>query len=542
METGVVNANGAGKSSPSSGAGSESRLAIDLIGEVAVRRDGETLPLPQSKKCRALIAYLAVTARPHRREALCELLWEVPDDPKGALRWSLSKIRRVLGDALIADRDSVAIDAGLLSVGVTELCQAAGGLDSRSTEELERLASWHEPAFGQDLDLPRCPEFQGWLIAVREDVRRAQLALLGELASRLSAEPERALPFARRRIALDPLDEQARLDLLAVLIAAGRSDEAERQRLLAVEVLKEAGIPVPAGLAGALRNAQPEAERARPSFQRIQFCTSADGTRIAYSAVGSGPPLVKTANWMGHLEFEWESPILRHWLVELSRNRTLVRYDARGNGLSDRRPADLSLDAFVEDLEAVTGTLAEESFDLIGISQGAPVAIAYAARHPERVRKLVLFGGFATGWCHSPKAEVKAQWNAMITLTEVGWGTDNPAFRQMFTSLFLPRATREQQGWFNELQRVSATPSEAQRLQRAIGEFDASGLLDQVRAPTLIFHSRDDAIVGFGAGRHLAKNIKGAEFVGLDSENHLPLEDEAAWTAFVEQLRDFLAR
>ena len=546
METGVENAGAAGGSpistSADEGPAYQKRLEISLIGELSVRQGGETLALPRSRKCRALIAYLAATARPQRREHLCELLWEVPDDPRGSLRWSLSKIRRVLGDALIADGELVSIDRQAATIDAAELLGVAEPLDTIANEELERLAGRCDQAFGQDLDLPRCQEFEGWLIAVREDVRLAQLALLAELVRRLRDDPDRALPFARARVACDPLDERARLDLLEVLAAAGRTDEAERQRRLAVDVLKDAGIAVPTALSRPFRKPEAAVPPARPQIQRIQFCTAPDGTRIAYSRVGSGPPIVKTANWMSHLEYEWQSPILRHWLVELSREHSLVRYDARGNGLSDHGAADLSLDAFVQDLETVTASLAGERFDLVGLSQGCAVAIAFAARHPERVRKLILYGGFPSGWRHHPSEEVQKQRQAMITLTEFGWGLNNPAFRQLFTSLFFPKAPPEAADWFNELQRVSASPREAQRLQLAVAEFDVRDQLAAVKAPTIVFHCRDDAMVSLANGRRLAAGIPGAEFVGLDSENHLLLEDEPAWPVFVAHLRDFLAR
>lgn len=521
---------------------SEPSLTIGLLGELSVRRGAEVLELPRSRKCRALIAWLALSARPQRREALCELLWDVPDDPKGELRWSLSKIRRVLGDALVTDRETVAIDRRAVAVDIAALLDAAPRVDSLDTAALEPLAADGPQTFGEDLDLPRCPAFQTWLIALREDVRRAQLAVLGTLVGRLDQEPERALPYARRRIALDPLDEGARLALVRILVAAGRGEEAERQRVLAIDVLKENGVPIPLELSRTARPTDSAPRSERPKFQRIQFCTAPDGTRLAYAVSGSGPPLLRSANWMSHLEFEWENPFQRHWLTELSRKHSLIRFDARGNGLSDRNPADLSLDAFVSDMATVADTLGDQTFDLVGLSQGCGVAIAYAARHPDRVRKLVLFGGFSAGWCHSTSEEVRAQWNAMITLTEVGWGTDNPVFRQMFTSLFLPNSTTEQQGWFNELQRVSASPHEAQRLQRAIGLFDVRPLLAEVRTPTIVFHCRGDQVVPFDAGRRLASKIEGAEFVGLDSDNHMPLEGEPAWMMFVERLREFLAR
>jgi pimeloyl-ACP methyl ester carboxylesterase/DNA-binding SARP family transcriptional activator len=511
------------------------RLAIRLLGPIGVRRGGETPALPRSRQCRALLAYLAMAPRPQRREHLCDLLYELPDDPRGALRWSLSKLRPLLGDALQADRDMVGIDPAAVAVDARAL--TAPQAIKLPTPQLEALA--HGGAFADGLDLPRCPDFQSWLYAVREDVRRARLAVLSELVGRLRGEPEQALVHARARAALDPLDEAARADLVALLAASGRGEEAELQRKLAAAALDEAGIPVPDAL---LRPRAPAAPPAAASgVQRIGFRTAPDGTRIAWSAAGAGPPLVKTANWMGHLEFEWESPLLSHWLHELSHANTLIRYDARGNGLSDRHPADLSLAAFIADLEAVTAPLSEP-FDLVGISQGAPVAIAFAARHPGRVRRLVLFGGFASGWRHSRTPEIPAQWEAMIALAGLGWGRNNPAFRQMFTSLFAPRAGPEQADWFNELQRVSAAPQEAQRLLAAIGAFDVSDLLGAVRAPTIVFHCRADALVPFGAGRHLAANIAGAEFVALESDNHLPLADEPAWAVLVERLRHFLAR
>lgn len=517
------------------------RLAIQLLGGMAVLRGNEPCSLPRSKKCRALIAYLAATGRPHRRERLCELFWELPDDPKGALRWSLSKIRPLLGSALIADREWVRIETAGLAIDAAELIAAKDRLQAIATAGLERLAERCGAVFCDGLDLSRAQEYQTWLIATREDVRQAQLGLLDELSRRFENDPARALPYARKRVECDPLSEQARLALVETLARSGRRQEADQQRALAVEVLGEAGIAAPSGLLRRPKDGGAPARQKAPR-QKVQFCTAPDGTRIAYSKVGEGPPIVKTANWLGHLEFEWESPLLRHWLLELSRGRTLVRYDARGNGLSDRSPEKLSQDTFIEDLETVVDAAALGAFDLIGISQGCVPAIAYAVAHPERVRKLVLFGGFAAGWTHHESAEIHAHWEAIITLTGAGWGKDNPAFRQIFTSLFAPRASSEQADWFNELQRVSASPTQAQRLLRTMGSFDVRPLLDRLQPPTLIFHCRDDALVPFGAGRHLAANIPGAEFVALESDNHLPLEDEPAWPVFVERLREFLSR
>ncbi|MGP1351711.1 MAG: alpha/beta fold hydrolase [Parasphingopyxis sp.] len=275
--------------------------------------------------------------------------------------------------------------------------------------------------------------------------------------------------------------------------------------------------------------------------QRVEFCTAADGTGLAYSCVGDGPPLVKTANWLNHLEYEWESPIWRHWIHELAREHTLLRYDERGNGLSDWKVEDISFDAFVQDLETVVDATGLDRFPLLGISQGCAVSIAYAVRHPERVKCLILHGGYAMGWKVRSDSEELARREAMMTLTKSGWGQDNPAYRQMFTSLYVPEASHEEADWFNKLQRISASPEAAIRLQDALARIDVRDLLAQIEVPTIVFHSREDAVVPFDAGRYMAKKIPGARFVALDSKNHLLLGHEPAWGRFVATMRGFLA-
>ena len=274
--------------------------------------------------------------------------------------------------------------------------------------------------------------------------------------------------------------------------------------------------------------------------QQVRFCTASDGTRLAWSSVGAGFPLVKTANWLNHLEFDWESPVWRHWLRELTRDNRLIRYDERGNGLSDWEPPDLSFDSFVDDLESVVDAAGLDQFDLLAISQGAPVAIAYSLRHPGRIRRMVLLGGYARGWALRLQGEDLARREAMVTLTQTGWGSDNPAYRQMFTSLYIPGGTHEQLGWWNELQKVSATPTNAVKLQRVLATIDVTALLGQVTVPTLIAHARHDHVIGHSAGEELAAGIPGARFVTLESANHVLLEHEPAWQAFLAEMRRFL--
>jgi pimeloyl-ACP methyl ester carboxylesterase len=257
--------------------------------------------------------------------------------------------------------------------------------------------------------------------------------------------------------------------------------------------------------------------------------------------MGSGPPLVKTGNWMTHLEFDFETPIWRHLYRELSRDHTLIRYDARGNGLSDR-DVEVSFETYVTDLETVVDATGLDRFALLGISQGCSVSIAYAVRHPQRVSHLILFGGYAIGWAKRARTPAeKEQGAAMLTLVRLGWGQENPAFRQLFTSQFIPGGTKEQADWFNELQQISATPEDAKRHLVANGNTDVSELLAQVSVPTLVMHSRDEVRVPFDQGRQLAAGIAGARFVPLPSRNHLILEDEPAFPKFLQEIRTFLA-
>ena len=311
------------------------------------------------------------------------------------------------------------------------------------------------------------------------------------------------------------------------------------------------------GLAAKEIEALPEPEGARPTVdqanaairqpepryeQEIHFCTTEDGVRLAYSHIGSGPPLVKTGNSMTHLEFDLETPIWRHFYRELSRDHTLIRYDARGNGLSDRDVEEVSFETFVTDLESVVDAIGLERFALLGISQGCAVSIAYAVRYPQRVSHLILFGGYPVGWAKRARsAAEKEQGAAMLTLVRLGWGQENPAFRQLFTSQFIPGGTKEQVDWFNELQRISTTPEDAARNLIATGDTDVSALLAQVSVPTLVMHSRDDARVPFDQGRRVAAGIPGARFVPLPSRNHLILEDEPAFPKFLQEIRAFLA-
>jgi len=284
-------------------------------------------------------------------------------------------------------------------------------------------------------------------------------------------------------------------------------------------------------------------KRSTPSLQNqtIRFCKTPDGVRIAYATVGSGAPLVKAANWLTHLEYDWNSPIWHPFLAEMARDHLLVRYDERGNGLSDWQVEDLSFESFVRDLETVVDALALKRFAVLGVSQGCAVSIAYAVRHPDRVTHLVLHGGYAKGWRRRANEQEIRRREALLTLVRDGWGADVPAFREVFTSLYVPDGDEQQKHWWTELQRVCTSPENAVRLMDEFANIDVTGLLPMVTVPTLVLHCRAEAVVPFDAGRQIAGGIAGARFVPLDSHNHIVLAQEPAWPKFVGEIRAFLA-
>jgi pimeloyl-ACP methyl ester carboxylesterase/DNA-binding CsgD family transcriptional regulator len=275
--------------------------------------------------------------------------------------------------------------------------------------------------------------------------------------------------------------------------------------------------------------------------QTIRFTRSSDGVRLAYAESGSGPPLVKAANWMSHLEFDWHSPVWRHWFGFFCSHNRLIRYDPRGCGLSDWDAEDLSFAAQVADLEAVVDAAGVERFVLVGISQGGSVAAEYARRHPQRVTRLVLYGAFARGW-NRRGDESARQFKALTDLMRSGWGQDNPAFRKLFTTLFIPEASEEQERWFSDLMRITSRPEIAARISQAAAEIDVVETLAELRVPTLVMHACDEAVIPFSEGRVFAAGIPGASLVSLDSRNHILLESEPAWSRFCTEFSQFIGR
>lgn len=274
--------------------------------------------------------------------------------------------------------------------------------------------------------------------------------------------------------------------------------------------------------------------------QKIRIVRTPDGVNLAWASAGSGPALVRASTWLTHLEYDWDSPVWRHWLDFLAGHFHLVRYDERGCGMSDWEVEDYSCERWFDDFDAVVeAAQPEKPFAILGVSQGGCAAINYAVRYPEHVSHLVLCGAYARGWGKRDNSDGAQQYRAIVQLTRLGWGQDNPVYRQLFTSRFVPEGTPEQLDWFNELCRRTTTPEIAAQLLEARTNPDVTELLPQVSVPTLVLHASEDAVVPLSEGRLLAARIPDARFVQLESRNHVLLEHEPAWERFKEEVLSF---
>lgn len=316
-------------------------------------------------------------------------------------------------------------------------------------------------------------------------------------------------------------------------------DNGQRQQFIRTVTRKGFRFIVPVEEAAAPVDVASERAAASPK-QDISFCRSTDGVGIACATVGAGPPLLKAANWLTHVEYDWGSPAWKpflHWLAERHR---LIRYDGRGTGLSDRDVSDISFDAFVQDFETVVNAANFERFAVLGISQAAAVAIDYVARHPERVSKLVLLGAYAQGRKRRGSESEAERAETFLSMLRQGWGDENSAFMRAFASMFIPSGSPEQIKWVAELQRVTTSAENALRIRNACDDIDVLALLPQVRVPTLVLHCRHDGVVPLEQGRLLAASIPNARFVTLESDNHVLLSGEPAWPRFLDEIEAFL--
>lgn len=528
----------------------EPAISINLLGGLSVLTGGDCMALPASRKTRALLGYLILTETPQRRDRLCELFWDVPDDPRGALRWSLSKLRPIINvggtERLKADRERVVI---LLDDMDVDLHRFRACADEDSTPEAVS-AAWRATSevLLDDCELANQPGFSAWLERERQSVATMRAAFAKRMTLCDAVTPDEAVLWADRWLDDRPFDADAAQAVVACRRRVGRIEDALRRAAELDVAFREAGMDLPP-LSSAAEDQPPRLTRYVPvkasqrPRQTVRFVNAEDGVSLAWASVGAvdSPPLVKAANWLTHLELDWEAPIWSPLYRELATGHCLIRYDERGCGLSDWNVPDISFETFVTDLEAVVDAAGLDRFPLLGISQGASVSIEYAARHPERVSHLILFGGYPAGWRHlATPAEVRER-EAVMVLTEAGWGRATASYRHLFSATFLPDATQDELAWFDEFQRRTTSPQNAVRFLRAFSEIDVRHRLARITVPTLVLHSRGDQRIPLATGRELAAAIPTAQFVGLESNNHLLIGREPASDAFIAAIRDFLA-
>ncbi len=311
---------------------------------------------------------------------------------------------------------------------------------------------------------------------------------------------------------------------------------------LGTQRLKNISKPIRAFLVSPETHGLPERqdELQLADQRNVRYCRSGDGVSIAHADVGTGYPLVFAGSWMTHLEKDWQSPMIRHFLTHLAKSFTLIRYDQRGSGMSDWDNVELTFEKMVDDLECVIDCYDYEKVAIFGASQAASVSIAYLMRRPEKVSHLILHGGYARGGRRRGNPDAAAESEALVTLIRQGWAAENPAFRQTITSLFMPDASPEEAAWFSDFQKTCAPAENMACFREMFDEMDVSDLLDDVKVPTLVIHCSDDSIAPLSEGKFLASRIAGAQFVMLKSKNHMIFENEPEFPRFIQSIRDFI--
>jgi DNA-binding SARP family transcriptional activator/pimeloyl-ACP methyl ester carboxylesterase len=511
--------------------GDTDRAAVDqinVLGSFSVVLDGRGVDPSHWRRRSAASLVKALALAPDRRlhrEQVIEMLWPEVALPDAAprLHKAVHFARRALGaDALdwmgetlsLFPTREVEVDVVRFESAARAALHSGDGVD----EALELFTG----------ELLPDDRYESWT-----EVRRNSVSHLHRQLMRVG---DRWLQL----LAADPTDEQAHVALMRAHVERGdRAAALSQYEQLTAVLAEEIGVE-PGDEAAAVR----EAALALPPqrAQDVRFCHAADLVRLAYAVEGSGPPLVKAANWLSHLEYDWESMLWRHWLLELTSRYRVLRYDERGCGLSDWNTTSFNIEAWIDDLATVVDAAGFERFPLLGISQGAAVAVEYAARHPDRVSALVLYGGYVHGRVVRARTDEELRLaRLMPELAELGWGRDEPTFRQVFTARFMPEGTREQWDEFNELQRLTTSATNAARFLRGFGMIDVTDAAQRVTCPTLVVHVRGDLAPPLTEGRLLASLIPGSRFVSLEGHNHLMLANEPAWPRFVDEMNRFLA-
>jgi DNA-binding SARP family transcriptional activator/pimeloyl-ACP methyl ester carboxylesterase len=528
------------------------KVNIRLLGEFALDIDGR--PVPASafprRSAAALVKLLALApSRRLHREQVMDALWPglAPQDAANNLHKAAHYARRGTGvpDTVLLRNEIVALFPGAeVAVDAVEFeavaAAAASADDVRAADSA--LAAYPGGLLPEDL-------YESWTAQPRQRLEVLRRELL-----RRSAQWSEL-------IALEPTDEQAHLGLAQSMLAGGDRAGALRQIDTIEQILRDelgiglspegydlrvTALDTPVRVPAALEHATestPAPRHASLATQVLRFCRTGDGVRLAYATSGDGPVLVKAANWLTHLDYDWASPVWSPWWRRLSQGHRLVRYDERGSGLSDWDvpPGSFTLDAWVRDLETVADTMGLKRFALLGMSQGGPIAVQYAARHPERVSHLVVYGTCARATWARATDEERRELRALGELIKVSWGKDEPGFRQVYDARFLPDGPLEVWRAFDKLQRMSTSPENAYRLWRAFGALDVSADAVRLSVPTLILHSKDDQVWRFREAEELHSLVPGSRLVELRSKNHILRADEPAFEMLMDEVNQFLA-
>lgn len=512
---------------------------IIMLGTFSVLLDGHAVDHSHWRRRSAASLVKALALAPERRlhrEQVIEMLWPelAPAGAAPRLHKAAHFARRALGpDAVgwmgdtlcLLPSHEVEVDVVRFESAARAALQTGVGVD-------DALALYTGELLPED-------RYESWTDARRNSIDHLYRQLLRVGGRWLQL------------VAVDPTDEDAHVALMRAHVERGdRAAALSQYDQLAAVLAEELGVE-PGDDAVAMRQAalalppRRVADGATPAVlptQDVRFCHASDSVRLAYAVQGSGPPLVKAANWLSHLEYDWESMLWRHWLLALTSRYRLLRYDERGCGLSDWNTTSFTIETWIDDLATVVDAARFERFPLLGVSQGAAVAVEYAARHPERVSALVLYGGYVHGRVARARTDEELRLaRLMPELAELGWGRDEPTFRQVFTARFMPEGTREQWDEFNELQRRTTSPTNAARFMRGFGVIDVTDAAQRVACPTLVVHVRGDLGPPLAEGRLLASMIPGSRFVSLEGHNHLMLATEPAWPRFVDEMNRFLA-
>ncbi|MET0740080.1 MAG: alpha/beta fold hydrolase [Candidatus Nanopelagicales bacterium] len=521
-------------------------VAVQLMGGFSVRINeravaADDFPRRSAVRLVALLA-LAPTHRLHREQVM-DSLW-----PDAGVDEAANQLHKAAHYARRATRsaDCVSLRNGIVSLfGEQAVDVDVDAFEAKATSAIaDGDADAAERALALWLgDLLPDDPYVSWAFQHRQRLgvlRRELLRRAGRWSELLE---------------LDPTDEQAHLGVAQAMLFVGDRVGALRQVDVLEQILRDelgiglspeaydmrvAALDTQVAVPVAIEPAPRHASLAR---QRVHFCRTPDGVRLAYATSGEGPPLVKVANWLTHLDYDWGSPVWSHWWHALSAQHTLVRYDERGCGLSDWSvdAGSFSLEAWVRDLETVVDSLGLERFPMLGMSQGGPIALTYAARHPERVSHLVIFGTCARATWVKADAQERRTLAALGELIRTSWGGDEPGFRQVYDAKFLPDGPLETWRAFDELQRRSTSPENAYRLWRAFGHLDATESARVVETPTLLLHSTDDQVWPFPEAEELHRLMPHSRLVPLDSRNHILQANEPAFAVFLNEVRAFIS-